>query len=254
MKVKYLLAFAFLAGCASVDQSPSALSADTNARLCITKSSWNERFPHCLKSAEMGNIHAMSIVSSLYAEGNGTPRDDLKSVFWAQKAADANSTDIASAGGMMQLGDMYYQGRGGLEKSTEKAVYWYEQAKKRGFYLAQYKYAGLLLDIGNLSDCPKILESFEQSALQGFGPASTNLGVLYVKGVCTERNKAKAYGWFRLGYYQGDDVKALTYLNKLAGGEMTPEELQQGHQFFDQLMQKKPISPAMIALTKDFVR
>ena len=82
-------------------------------------------------AAERGNVAAQRILGSMYATGEGVPKDFVEAARWYRKAAEQG--DPAAQG---ILGSMYATGRG-VPKTLTEAVGWYRKAAEQGNALAQ---------------------------------------------------------------------------------------------------------------------
>jgi len=72
---------------------------------------WDDAVEEYRKAAEAGDIDAQRMLSSLYRQGNGIPKDDDQAIAWRRKAAwQGNTSDQYSLGLMyLQLGAELYR-------------------------------------------------------------------------------------------------------------------------------------------------
>lgn len=108
--------------------------------------------------------------------------------------ASAERGQVKSA---VRLGDAYFIGRG-VEKSEERAAYWYEKAANSGDPLAQ-KQIGYFYEvgIGVPRDPVRAVRWFERAASGGLASARVNLGVAYLWGSGVPKDERYAIRLFR---------------------------------------------------------
>lgn len=155
-------------------------------------------FPGVLKAAKKNDPVAQLIVSSLYEDGLGIPRDSAKALKWLRKAADQNLA-LAQA----NLGVTYENGLG-VARNIAEAAKWFRKAADQNSAMAQ-AYLGDLYDKGR--GVPR--DEFEAERLyrlaaeQNFAHAQTNLGYMYEHGCVVEWNPCEAVRLYRLAAEQG---------------------------------------------------
>ncbi|RIA87323.1 hypothetical protein C1645_878100 [Glomus cerebriforme] len=123
------------------------------------------------------------------------------------------------------LGNLYENG-GHIEKTLEKAIYWYRKAAENGNYEAQFN-LGQYYRYGNgVEKNEKVFEYHKKSADKGYLDAQFELGYCYSKGIGTEANKAKAFELFKIAAENGRAVaqKNLGYLYE--NGKGTDKDLE----------------------------
>jgi uncharacterized protein len=123
----------------------------------------NDDFASLLKMAEEGDADAQIEIASRYMMGIGVDKDFKKSFYWTEKSANQGnakalntlgifytgfseivdtdlekahklflkSADLGFTGAYINIAEGYKAGAG-VEKSFDKAVYWYEKAIKEG--------------------------------------------------------------------------------------------------------------------------
>ncbi len=111
------------------------------------------------KGAQQGDYRAQFLLSSLYAEGQGVPKDPETSMKWLNAAA-AGGFDAAQ----FNLGNNYYNGIG-VEQDYQKAVAWWSRSARQGFTQAQYN-----LGVAYLTG--KGVERNDKEAVRWFGQAA----------------------------------------------------------------------------------
>ena len=87
--------------------------------------------------ADQGDAVAQTFLGSMYADGQGVPKDDAQAVKWYRLAADQGAA-LAQA----NLGDMYANGQG-VPKDDAQAVKWYRLAADQGHAMAQANLGGM---------------------------------------------------------------------------------------------------------------
>ena len=102
-----------------------------------------------------------------------------KGMGWYRKAAAQGNTDA-----MVQLGNLYEQGRG-VPKSGPEALSWYLKAAEKGNLDAQFR-AGYIF-LNGLEDVPydyeQALKWFRNAAQQGSGEAELTIAALFQQGI-----------------------------------------------------------------------
>ena len=90
------------------------------------------------KAAVRGNVTAQQGLYRMYRSGTGAPKDDVKATYWLRKAADGGQVDA-----QFLLADKYDKGED-VPKSSSEAAYWWRKAAEQGHALAQYELASSL--------------------------------------------------------------------------------------------------------------
>jgi TPR repeat protein len=91
------------------------------------------------RSAEQGNAVAQYNVAMMYANGEAVNVDYQQAAYWFGKSAQQ-----ALPAAQYRLGEMYYFGRGGLERNLKKAFDLFEKASENGDTDAQVNLAMML--------------------------------------------------------------------------------------------------------------
>lgn len=131
-------------------------------------------FELCRKSAEQGYAPAQFNLAIFYYNGDGTPKDLSKTVYWLDKAA--RQGDLRAR---IQLSECYSRGLG-TARDDKMATYWMEQAAAQGDAMAQYRtgtayYRG----IGVTPSYEEAVKWYEKAAAQGLAEAQNDLGLCY---------------------------------------------------------------------------
>ena len=104
----------------------------------------------------------------------------------------------------------------GVEKNSEQAVYWFEQAANHGDADAQY-YLGVSYANGEgvVKNYKLAVYWYEKAANQGHADAQNNLGVCYEFGKGVVQNYQTAYFWYLLASANGIE-KAKDNMDRIA--------------------------------------
>ena len=170
------------------------------------------------KGAELGNATAQSQLGSFYGEKNSKDvnKNFVMNYYWTTLAvlngnSEANKFNFVKqhydqfkkqypyciALGQDNVGQAYYEGIGGLEQSTAKALDWLEKAASTDPNVSQVN-----LDLAKLyylnGDKDKAFTTAQKAATQPLAQAMQYLGTLYQKGVGTDKNPVKAYAYLSL--------------------------------------------------------
>ena len=78
----------------------------------------------------------MAFVAADFENGRGVSASKEMARLWYEKAAEQEHPEA-----QFNLGNMHYNGEGGLPVSKEKARLWYEKAAEQGHRVAQCKLA-----------------------------------------------------------------------------------------------------------------
>ncbi len=127
-----------------------------------------------IPAAEGNDASAQFYLGWMYGTGNGVEQSDEKSAEWYQKSADQGHPKA-----QVNLGIMYYNGAGGLEKNPDEAF-----------------------------------RLFRLSAGQNNTIALKWLGFCYEHGVGTDIDLERALRWYKLAAAQGDE-EGKRYLESL---------------------------------------
>ena len=91
----------------------------------------NKKFEYWREKAEQGDADAQTSLALMYHQGEGVPKDEVKSVEWYRKAAEQGDES-----GQFCLGLSYADGEG-VPKDGVKAVEWFRKAAEQGNTAAQ---------------------------------------------------------------------------------------------------------------------
>ena len=165
--------------------------------------------------AEQGDADAQEMLGSFYSAGLGVAKDDAQAVVWLEKAAEQGRPSAE-----FSLGEMYANGRG-APIDTDKAVEWYRKAAEHGNAracgaLRKMYIEGKLVPAADnqAGSCWQKLvaqaetESNEFSQVRaaadgGNADAQVKVGILYLTGVGTPKDRERAATWFGRAAEQG---------------------------------------------------
>lgn len=101
---------------------------------------------------------------------------------------------------------MYALGHG-VKQDFEKALYWYQQAVKRGYVPALSEEAEMYArGKGTIKDPLKALQLQEHALSMGSVSALHYLGDMYRKGLGVKKDRKKALKFYHKGAIQGDEL------------------------------------------------
>jgi len=165
--------------------------------------------------AEQGDADAQEMLGSFYSAGLGVAKDDAQAMVWLGKAAEQGRP-----GAEFSLAEMYANGRGG-PKDTDKAVDLYRKAAEQGNAracgaLRKMYIEGKLVPAADsqAGSCwQKLVAQAETEAKEfsqvraaadgGNADAQVKVGILYLTGVGTPKDRERAATWFGRAAEQG---------------------------------------------------
>lgn len=149
--------------------------------------------------ANQGVVDAQVNLSLIYASGEGIPKDEVKALFWARKAAEQGSSDAQF---MLSI---FYRAGTGTAKDTKAQLLWCLKAAENGNGLAQTRLV-YMYSMGD--DAPKNDEKalywLRKAGAQSIHPESAliNLAMIYIRPG-KRRNLAYAYFLFNAAIANG---------------------------------------------------
>jgi TPR repeat protein len=165
--------------------------------------------------AEQGDADAQETLGQFYSAGLGVAKDDAQAVVWFEKAAE-QGRPLAE----FSLGEMYENGRG-VPKVTDKAVDWYRKSAEQGYArargaLRKMYVEGKLVPVADsqagswwqtlVAQAEAEAKEFSQvraAADGGNADAQVKVGILYLAGVGTPKDRERAATWFGRAAEQG---------------------------------------------------
>lgn len=150
-------------------------------------------------AAEQGDARASYELGTMYAKGEGVPRDYVKAAFWYRDAARRGSVRAQSS-----LGSAYADGQG-VPRNYAEAAYWYHKAAGKGDVAAQYDLGVLYAKGQGVRQSDVNADRwYRRAAKQGDSNAQSSLGMAYANAQGVPRNYAKAAQWFRRAAEHGN--------------------------------------------------
>ena len=144
-------------------------------------------FAEATRRVEKGDMHAMTLLGELYANGLGVPLDEVKAGRWYRLAAERGDRDA-----MFALAIFNVSRRGGLHDRAEAARL-LASAAKLGHAAAAYDLGLLYLEGQQFpQDFAHAAELFKAAAQQGNAEAQYALATLYKDGKGVEKNLEEA--------------------------------------------------------------
>jgi TPR repeat protein/S1-C subfamily serine protease len=195
------------------EQSPkqgSAIEGGVNTREAKANELFNEgnlayqrrefaqAFAPLTTSAELGHKGAQYLLGFMFANGQGTGRDDATAVKWYRLAAVQGH-----AMAQTNLGLMYQTGKG-VPQDDAEAVKWYRLAAVQGDAVGQTNLGTMyLLGKGVSRDDVEAVKWYRLAAAKGFASAQANLAFSYQTGKGVPQDDVEAVKWYRIAAAQG---------------------------------------------------
>ncbi len=169
-----------------------------------------------IRKANAGDVFAQNTLGTMYANGNGIPKDVAKAAEWYQRAAEQGSVY-----GQFNLGTLYLSGIG-VPKDNVKGIELLKKAAAQGYDQAQYT-LGTAFYFGKdvPKDVAKAVEWFQKASVQGHPEAQGVLGLLYLNGDGVTQSNVLAYAWSSLGASTGNASAADWFKTVEAGVSST---------------------------------
>lgn len=148
--------------------------------------------------AEQGDAYSQTQLGYMYAQAQGTQKDEAAAMSWFRKAADQGY-----ANAQMNVGGLYEFGAG-APPDLAAAVGWYRKAAEQGNAQAQSS-MGRMYTYGRgvPIDYAIALDWYRKAADQGDSEGQTNLGDIYELGRGVPVDRAAALGWYQKAADQG---------------------------------------------------
>ncbi|MFZ1640333.1 MAG: tetratricopeptide repeat protein [Candidatus Contendobacter sp.] len=187
------------------------------------------------KAADQGYAPAQINLGSMYAEGEGVPRDLQEALKWYHKAADQGD-----ASAEFSLGMLYEQGEG-VPQDFEEALRWYRKAADQGDALAQVNLGSMYAEgQGVPRDFQEALKWYRKAADQGYAPAQFNLAAIYAEGQeGIPQDLVMAYVWFSRSAMLGDEDAQLA--QKQVGARLNSAQKMRAQQLLRTPLQEHPV-------------
>lgn len=155
-------------------------------------------------SAHQGNPDGMNAYGRALSDGLGVAPNASEALDWLRQAAERGAPvhqhDYGVALETGLDGSDQGQGSGGAALAAQ----WYQRSADQGFAPAQTSLGLLYMDgRGVPRDGARALELFRVAAAAGHARAQNNLGLIYVRGEAVERDYVIAREWFERAAEQG---------------------------------------------------
>ena len=141
------------------------------------------------KAADQGGKHAAYNLGLLYAQGRGVKQDFNKAFEIFKKVADEGDADA-----QYNVGLLYLSGQG-IKQNSEEAAKYFGLAADQGQVDAQYNKALLYLGDKDESEKSKAFKILQKLANNGFVPAQSNFGLMYLHGDTVPKDAKMAATW-----------------------------------------------------------
>jgi TPR repeat protein len=188
--------------------------ADLSAgRDFIKKKDYKKAKLYFERAASQGSVPAMLALADQYKKGLGVPRDDAKAFEWFMAAAVKEDPV-----GMLEIGDYYEWGKGGIKVDYERAHEYFEKAAAKGNSTAMYR-LGVHYREGRAvaKDAHAALKWLSAAAELNPGVCKI-IAEFYVLGNGVQINFAEARRWYEKGA-AANDVNAKELLRRLPAEE-----------------------------------
>ncbi|MDZ7754410.1 MAG: tetratricopeptide repeat protein [Gammaproteobacteria bacterium] len=172
------------------------------------------------RAAEQGNTQAQFRLGVMYANADEVALDYIEAARWLGRAAAQGLAEAQSLMGWLCANGY------GVPQDDAEAGRWYLRAAEAGRARDQYTVGAMYRwgRYGVAADPVRMLDGYQRSAQQQFGPAQLALGQLLMKdeyGI--EKDYVLAYQWLSLAVVNGAE-NAGQVLESLTR-EMSPEQL-----------------------------
>ncbi|RJP93420.1 MAG: hypothetical protein C4518_06495 [Desulfobacteraceae bacterium] len=220
--------------------------------------------------AEKNYAKAQLMLSEMYYNGEGTPKDYKQTIYWHKKSIGANYIEgvceffaglvnyngtfgpkdykkaafwfkeaakiSQNAEAEYMLGQIYCLGQG-VPKDYKQAFHWYTESAEKGNPDAQFM-LGLSYFTGRgvPKDYKQAVHWFTEVAEKGNADAQFMLGTMYDEGKGVPQNYTYSYVWFNLAASQGDE-KAIQFRDQ-AISLLSPQQLAQAQDLAAEIQYK----------------
>jgi len=152
-------------------------------------------------AADQGHRYAQYFLADLYDYGLGVKQDFVQALYYYKLAAEKNCPES-----LAKLGKFYYEGKGGVERSPEKAIDYYQTAEHLGSiaaldYLADAYEQGIGVEKSEERAWyyrEKKFQCVKMQADEGDACAQALLGSYYQKGNGVEKSMESAVHYYQL--------------------------------------------------------
>lgn len=121
-----------------------------------------------------------------------------------ESVEELNADEQMDAWTQNNLGDLYYDGRGGVVQDYQQAAQWYRKAAEQGSIAGQCNLGFMYANgYGVTKDYQQAAEWYRKAAEQGSADGQNNLGVMYENGYGVAKDNQQAEQWYRKAVEQG---------------------------------------------------
>jgi TPR repeat protein len=167
------------------------------------------------EGARLGCRHCQGVMAYCYWGAFGCEKDYTRSLELALE-----SSGMGSKYGQVALGELHYNGEGGLAVDFAQAAAFYRMAAAQGLDAAQLELGGMHHNGDVIAqDYAEALRLFQLAAAQGHPVALYSIAVCYEHGHSVAADVAEAIRWYRRARAAGD-AQAAAALQQL--DEMYP--------------------------------
>jgi uncharacterized protein len=168
--------------------------------------------------ADQGNAEAQYALGSMYADGQGVPKNNTEAAKWWRRAADQGNTFA-----QFNLGALYDDGKG-VPRNKAEALKLYHLAAERGNDRAQFSVGTLYFaGVAVPENRTEAAKWFRRAADQGHIGGQVYLALSYATGLGVPQDNVQAYMWLSVAAARGDK-DAISNRNKVAQ-KMTPAQI-----------------------------
>jgi len=150
-------------------------------------------------AATKGSVDAATNIGSMYAMGDGVPKDMAAALQWFRKAADGGG---ASAEYNLAL---IYQRGDGVPRDAKQSLYWLNKAADHDFVPALVALAHRFAypQDGSSPDTPAAIQRYKRAAELGDAVSQAILGDIFSGGDLVKADYEQATKWYRMAAEQG---------------------------------------------------
>lgn len=187
-----------------------AASGDANAQFALAgmyyqgimiKKDYSEAIKWYEQSARRGHKKAQFNLGYIYFDGRGVPKDHDEALKWFLEAGKHEAGGRGDGKADLYIG-LIYDERG----DDKNAFFWYLDAAKQGYPVAQYKVAMKYREgKGCRKDIKKMIFYLKEAAVQSEAQSQYQLGLAYINGTGVSKDLASAKQWMQSSYANGEN-------------------------------------------------
>lgn len=189
--------------------------------------------------ADAGDTEALRLLGFMYHGGKGVARDYGAAVkLWREAADESDPASQHARGLALQLSafEEFFQGKGADNQRFGAALMWFRLAAEQGFAPAQSYLGDMYLKFDFAGIPPDTAEGekwLRRAAEQGDLNGQINLGDLYNDGLGVPKNPLEAATWYRRAAEQGDRTTQAILARMYRDGRGVPKDLVRAQMWFD---------------------